>query len=63
VSEAGAAQQKWEYRILTDRGRMGRVGEEDLNEVGDEGWELVAILRGPAGEAERVDYYFKRCKR
>jgi hypothetical protein len=41
---------------------MGRVSEGDLNEAGAEGWELVAILRGPAEESQRVDYYMKRRK-
>ena len=53
---------QWEYRILTDRGRMGRVTASQLDEVGEQGWELVAVLRDPAATEPQVNYYFKRLK-
>jgi hypothetical protein len=62
VTEAGRAQTQWEYRIMTDRGRMGRVGAAELSEAGSEGWELVAVMRDPGTGEPQVNYYFKRPK-
>ena len=62
MSEAGGRNVRWEYRMLTDRGRMGRVAASELNELGEEGWELVAVLRDPAATEPQVNYYFKRLK-
>ena len=62
MAEPGSGQVTWEYRILTDRGRMGRVTADDLNRVGEEGWELVAVLRDPASTEPQINYYFKRPK-
>ena len=62
MTEAGGPKVQWEYRILTDRGRMGRVTASQLDEVGEQGWELVAVLRDPAATEPQVNYYFKRLK-
>ena len=45
---------KWEYRV-EDISYMGRAGREStLDEMGEEGWELVGVDNGGA--------YFKRPK-
>ena len=62
MTEAGGPKVQWEYRILTDRGRMGRVTASQLDEAGEQGWELVAVLRDPAATEPQVNYYFKRLK-
>ena len=62
MAEAGGAKAQWEYRILTDRGRMGRVTAGELDEVGEQSWELVAVLRDPVATEPQVNYYFKRLK-
>jgi len=51
---------KWEYKVVGDDG-----GEFKFNELGKEGWELVAVAsasRGGAGAATFTPpaYYFKR---
>lgn len=49
---------KWEYRVLTKE-QVADLGKKDLaaglNQLGDEGWEMVAIEVGKSTE-----YYFKR---
>jgi hypothetical protein len=50
---ADPPQRKWEYKTETQR--------DTLNDLGKEGWELVAVVqtvRGSAGLGERL--YFKR---
>lgn len=61
-STSSSSSAKWEYRVLTDRGRMGRVTASDLDESGAEGWELVAVMRDPFSTEPQVSYYFKRLK-
>jgi hypothetical protein len=49
----------WEYRELVralDPGTMPT--ENDLNELGAEGWELVSVV----SENERAHFYFKRLR-
>lgn len=49
----------WEYRHLRrDAGAGTPIGEEELNALGAEGWELVAVTPTPDG----VDFYFKRAR-
>jgi hypothetical protein len=43
---------KWEYKT-----EYGDYGEEQLNEWGNEGWELVIVIPGVA-----YTYFFKRPK-
>ena len=62
MTEEGRSTPKWEYRILTDRGRMGRVTASELDVAGGEGWELVAVLQDPSSVEPQVNYYFKRPK-
>ena len=59
--------QKWEYRVLTFRERrQGRAeevdareksSEEQLNELGSLGWELVAVRENPDNDPV---FYLKR---
>ena len=48
----------WEYRHLQRPvvGAAPPLSEEELNALGAEGWELTAVIPGPAG----VHCYFKR---
>ncbi len=52
------AEGAWEYLIVADRGRLGRVDQVKLNELGGQGWELVSVFRESA-EAHTM-FYFKR---
>jgi hypothetical protein len=60
MAEQGQPQVRWEYRILSDRGRMGRVTADDLTQVGEEGWELVMVMRDPTTVEPQINFYFKR---
>ena len=46
---------RWEYREVVCEG-AGLLGEEDLNRMGEAGWELVGVA--PTGA--QVRFYFKR---
>jgi len=48
---------KWEYKYLV-RNPVDEppIGEEELNALGAEGWELAAVFAGPGS----VHFYFKR---
>jgi hypothetical protein len=52
------APHRWEYRVLT-KAKLLELGQNDLgaglNQLGEEGWELVTIDRGDS-------YFFKRPK-
>lgn len=49
--------QRWEYRVVThDVAEMQRTGEDELNALGKDGWELVGVLALPNG----ARFYFKR---
>ena len=62
MAEEKQPQVRWEYRILSDRGRMGRVTADDLTQVGEEGWELVMVMRDPTTVEPQINFYFKRPK-
>lgn len=49
--------QKWEYKSLET---YHVVPEKSLNELGEQGWELVAVTYGDM--ADRYTYVFKRPK-
>ena len=49
----------WEYKILSCSQENDEQREEKMNELGDEGWELVAVL---PYETTSPDLYFKRRK-
>ncbi|MDX6271372.1 MAG: hypothetical protein QOD28_2595 [Acidobacteriota bacterium] len=62
--------QKWEYRVIVGE---KYVGEDYLNKLGVEGWEIVAVVAGslespaesdvqPRSDASEVYIYFKRPK-
>jgi hypothetical protein len=47
----------WEYRQLTrDLAKEKTPTEEELNELGQDGWELAGVLN----ESGQVHFYFKR---
>lgn len=48
----------WEYEMVADRGRLGRVDQVKLNELGAQGWELVTVFR--ENQEAHMIYYFKR---
>jgi len=48
----------WEYLVVADRGRMGRVDQEKLNALGAERWELVSVYREHPDS--HTVFYFKR---
>jgi hypothetical protein len=60
--------ERWEYKVIS-----GYSAEDELNELGEEGWELVAVVAGglegseggyvqPQRDASEVYIYFKRPK-
>jgi hypothetical protein len=60
--KAGPDAQKWEYKfyqLTTDQ----TTDEGQMNRLGDEGWELVAVMT--AGNARALSYHaiFKKMKR
>jgi len=57
--EGTEARETWEYRMIADRGRMHRVTADELNALGREGWELIAIVPDPERESV-TNFYFKR---
>ncbi len=60
--------EKWEYKtIIIDREGIFRTKfeiDENLNEMGNEGWELVSIVSPVAGSGMSVQMFatFKRKK-
>jgi len=64
--------QKWEYMSLSllpdekngpqciDAPEDNRSASERLNELGDEGWELVSVAQHIEGEKRRTVYWLKR---
>lgn len=56
--------ERWEYKVIDVTpqiaGRPGEKVEETLNQMGGEGWELVAALRASLLEPTRL--YLKRRK-
>jgi hypothetical protein len=39
---------------------MGRVTAADLTQAGEEGWELVTVMRDPTTVEPQINFYFKR---
>ena len=64
--------QKWEYMTLsllpdekqvpqwTDAPEDNRSASERLNELGEEGWELVSVAQHIEGDRRRTVYWLKR---
>ena len=52
----------WEYRMVVDRGRMHRVTNQELNDVGLRGWEMIFILKAGTDANPETIYMFKRCR-
>ena len=48
---------KFEYKIINDGCGGSPDGEDELNMLGSEGWELVAITQEQLGNSK---WYFKR---
>ncbi len=61
AQKSSPARQTWEYKEF-----RSPVGEKELNELGAQGWELVAVLENlsiSAGSGYgRPTYYLKRAK-
>lgn len=58
---------KWEYKIIDDAEGVNPDAEESLNFLGEEGWELCAILEYPVYRGSPLlhlgnwrKWYFKR---
>lgn len=50
----------WEYKHLVHRVTdEAPIGEQELNALGRDGWELAAVYTGPGS----VNFYFKRLVR
>ncbi len=61
------AQVRWEYRIINIRSenyRLDPIYEAELNELGEEGWELVSItaINFKTGATDHIGMVFKRRK-
>ncbi|MEZ4677816.1 MAG: hypothetical protein R2932_26730 [Caldilineaceae bacterium] len=55
-----SVQQRWQYKIMTfSASEAADLTEADLDELGDDGWELASLL--PTSNAVR--FYFKRLER
>ena len=66
--------QKWEYKKVETTRRLAMLAKWsdwepiiDLTQLGDDGWELVSVIRRPmqpgmSGKVDRLQYYFKRTK-
>jgi hypothetical protein len=52
TAPVASAKTQWEYKIVAESDKI------PLNNLGAEGWELVAVTNGGAEEV----YYFKRAK-
>jgi hypothetical protein len=52
--------QKWEYRVVLAKSGMLKTGTnltEQLNELGNEGWELIAVLNAGHSLGTNVNYF------
>jgi hypothetical protein len=63
--EDGMEQARWEYRIINIRSenyRLDPAYEDELNELGEEGWELVSItaINFKTGATDHIGMVFKR---
>jgi hypothetical protein len=47
---------RFEYRVTRSPG----YSVDDLNRLGDDGWELVSILAIPSADTDYYEYHFKR---
>lgn len=52
--------QKWEYKVVKTTGQP--QGDQPMNELGAEGWELVIIVPKEGPIDWGYYYYFKRPK-
>ena len=50
--------QQWEYKIVYELGNSKLSPDQHLNNLGKDGWELVAVER--ASENHNANYIFKR---
>lgn len=57
-----SSRQKWDYKVVTiDPREELPLGEEQLAELGAEGWLLAGILQHPSERViSRISYYFVR---
>jgi len=55
---------KWEYKVKTFEAKANEAFEKELNEMGDEGWELGGtVSKVTNGESGPPRLIFKRSKR
>ena len=54
------APQQWEYKMNADRGRMHHVDIDEINALGEDGWELLSIVFEVRLSPPEVHFYFKR---
>jgi len=65
--EAGMETVRWEYRTINIRSenyRLDPTKDRELNALGEEGWELVAItaINFKTGATDHIGMVFKRPK-
>jgi hypothetical protein len=65
--EAGMERVRWEYRIINIRSENYRIDpakESELNALGEQGWELVAItaINYKTAATDHIGMVFKRVK-
>lgn len=51
--------QQWEYKVVVKTAAEELLSEQELNELGASGWELVGVL----ALSGRVQFYFKRVRK
>jgi hypothetical protein len=50
--------QGWEYRIASRKSDEQPLGEDELNALGNDGWELIGVVPLP----HEVRFFFKRAR-
>lgn len=53
---------KWEYKGVTLRAEKKTEKGESMQAMGEQGWELVAVVNMSDEEAQQLVFYYKREK-
>ena len=67
-AQGGPQRKTWEYKVVVEQygAQPATMGEQHLNKLGAEGWELVDTRVVPSqqggGTQYRTDYHFKRAR-